>query len=57
MTIGAAGGRMRTGLHIAGNADPISPIGLTVQQIMDIPVESWGARSLTTSKPIGELFI
>lgn len=57
MTIGAGAGRMRTGLHIAGNGDPISRIGLTVQQIMGIPVESWGTRSLTTSKPIGELFI
>jgi hypothetical protein len=56
MTIGSAGGRMKTGLHIAGKGDPISRIGLTVQQIIGISVDSWGTRSLATSKPIAELF-
>jgi hypothetical protein len=56
MTIGSAGGRMKTGLHIAGKGDPISRIGLTVQQIIGISVDSWGTRSLATSKTIAELF-
>jgi len=57
MTIGKAGGRIKTGLHIAGNGDPISRIGLTVQQIMGLPVDKWGARSLMTSKPISEILV
>ena len=56
MTVGKAGGHMRTGLHIAGNGDPISRVGLTLQQIMGIPVQRWGTQSLATAKPIGELF-
>jgi hypothetical protein len=57
MTIGKAGGRIKTGLHIAGNGDPISRIGLTVQQIMGLPVDKWGARSLMTSKPVSEILV
>jgi len=36
-----ANGRIKTGLHIDGNGDPISRIGLTVQQIMGVSVDKW----------------
>ncbi len=52
---GNAGGRMRTGFHLAGNADAISRVGLTVQQIMGLPVEQWGTNSMATSRTINEL--
>ena len=32
MTFGKAGGRIKTGLHIVGNGDPITRIGLTMME-------------------------
>jgi hypothetical protein len=55
MLIGKAGGRIKTGVHIAGNGDPISRIGLTVQQIMGVSADRWGSGSMATSKNIGEI--
>ncbi len=57
ITIGTGGGRLKTGLHIAGNGDPISRIGLTVMQAMGIPVERWGTGSMETDRPIAEVFV
>ncbi len=55
MIAGRAGGRIRTGIHVAGNGEPVSRIGLTVQQVMGVPVSEWGSRSLQTSRPIGAI--
>jgi hypothetical protein len=52
---GTAGGRMRTGLHIAGNGDPISRIGLTAQQMMGLPIERWGTGTMETTRTITDL--
>ncbi len=55
MTIGRAGGRIKTGMHINGNASPISRIGLTVMQVMDVSIAEWGTRSLRTTSPISDI--
>jgi hypothetical protein len=55
MTFGKAGGRLKTGLHVVGNGDPITRVGLTAMQVMGLPIEKWGARSLLTSKTITEV--
>ena len=55
LTIGKAGGRIKTGLHVNGNAGPTSRIGLTLMQIMDVPVSEWGTRSLRASNPIADI--
>ena len=55
MIAGKAGGRVKTGIHIAGNGDPISRIGLTVQQIMGVTIDKWGSQSMLTGKSISEL--
>lgn len=55
MVAGSAGGRIRTGFHVKGNADPVSRIGLTVQQAMGLPLERWGTRSMETNRTITEL--
>lgn len=55
MVAGNAGGRVRTGFHLAGNADPVSRIGLTVQQAMGLQVERWGTKSMDTNRTITEL--
>ena len=55
MIAGNAGGRVRTGFHLAGKADPITRIGLTVQQAMGLQLERWGAMSMDTNRTITEL--
>lgn len=55
MTAGKAGGRIRTGQHIAGNGDPASCVGLTLQQAMGVTVGTWGTGALETSKSIAAM--
>lgn len=55
MVAGNAGGAVRTGYHLAGKGDPISRLGLTVQQIMGVQVERWGQLSMETDRTITEL--
>lgn len=57
MTVGKAGGRIKTGLHVNGNAAPVTQVGLTLMQTMDVPIEEWGTRSLRTSTPISEILV
>jgi len=54
---GSAGGKLRTGLHIAGKSETTSRVGLTVQQAMGLAVDSWGVNSNHTDKPIAELLV
>jgi hypothetical protein len=56
-TAGNAGGKMRTGLHIQAKGDPATRLGLTLQQIMGVPVSKWGTESLETSKSISEVLV
>ncbi|MFC3174096.1 DUF1552 domain-containing protein [Novosphingobium bradum] len=55
MLAGRANGKVKTGIHVAGNGTPISRIGLTVQQVMGVPIDTWGQDSMKTSKTIGEI--
>ena len=55
LTAGKAGGRLKTGMHIVGTGDPITRVGLTAMQVMGLPIEKWGARSLQTSKTVSEV--
>jgi hypothetical protein len=55
MIAGNAGGRIRTGFHLSGSADPITRVGLTVQQAMGLQVDRWGALSMDTNRTISEL--
>lgn len=57
MVAGNAGGRVRTGFHLAGEADPITRVGLTVQQAMGLPVAKWGGLSMETNRTITELLV
>jgi hypothetical protein len=57
MTIGNAGGRMKTGNHIQGKGDPTSRIGLTAMQVMGININKWGTGSMATDKTISELLV
>jgi hypothetical protein len=55
MIAGNAGGRIRTGFHLAGQADPITRVGLTVQQAMGLQVDRWGVLSMETNRTVTEL--
>jgi len=55
MLAGKAGGRVRTGLHVKGNGDAVSRVGLTVQQVMGLPVDRWGTRSMETDRAVTEV--
>jgi hypothetical protein len=55
MVAGRAGGRVRTGFHLAGRADPATRVGLTLQQAMGLQVEKWGVQSMETNRTITEL--
>ena len=55
MTFGNGGGRFKTGMHIATSGDPYTRVGLTVQQGMGVPMNSWGDRSNQTSKTVTEM--
>lgn len=56
MIAGRGGGRVRTGLHVRGNGDPITRVGLTMQQLVGLPVSQWGTGSMLTSRPVSEIF-
>jgi hypothetical protein len=54
---GRAGGKIKTGMHIAAPGEPVTRVGFTIQQALGVPVENWGTQSLNTSKPISEITI
>jgi hypothetical protein len=56
-TAGSAGGRMRTGYHLAAAGDAVTRVGLTVQQAMGLPINSWGTESNATSRPFTEILV
>lgn len=55
MTAGRLGGKVRTGLHIVGNGQPVTRVGLTAQQVMGVPVERWGTKSMDTNRPLTDI--
>lgn len=55
LTVGDAGGRLRTGVHVAMPGDPVTRVALTVQQALGVPANTWGERSNETSKTITEI--
>ena len=54
---GSAGGRVTPGWHVRGNTDPVTRVGLTVQQAMGLPIDAWGTNSLRTSLPVSEILV
>jgi hypothetical protein len=54
---GRANGKVKAGLHIDGAGDPVTRVGLTVQQVLGVPVSSWGAGSMQTSKSVTEIMV
>ncbi|WP_380879509.1 hypothetical protein ACFB49_22690 [Sphingomonas sp. DBB INV C78] len=57
MLAGRAGGKVRTGLHVASQGDPVTRVGLTVQQALGMPVEGWGRESMRTTRAVSEILV
>lgn len=55
MLAGRAGGKVKNGIHVNGAGEPITRLGLTMQQLMGMPVERWGLDSMETDRPVGEI--
>ncbi len=55
ITAGRAGGRVKTGIHVVAKGDPSTRLGLTVQQAVGVPINSWGTDSMQTSKTFTEV--
>ena len=55
MLAGSASGRVKPGLHVSGNGEPVTRIGLTIQQALGLAVESWGTKSMQTARPVSEI--
>jgi hypothetical protein len=55
LTVGTARGRLKGGIHISAPGDPATRVGLTLQQVMGVPIGSWGALSNETSKTVREI--
>lgn len=55
LTAGSANGRFKTGIHVAALGDPVTRVGLTIQQAFGISVGVWGSESNQTSKTITEV--
>ena len=55
MLAGRAGGKVKPGIHVNGNGQPITSVGLTLQQIMGVPAEAWGFDSMRTRRTVSEI--
>jgi len=55
LTVGSGGGRIKTGIHVSSPGDPVTRVGLTVQQAMGVPIREWGERGNGTSRTITEV--
>ncbi len=55
MIAGGARGALKQGVHVKGATSPSTRVGLTIQQVMGLPTESWGTRSMEATQPITEI--
>src|SRR5262249_10307957 len=54
-TAGRAGGKLKQGLHTDGAGTPVTRLGYTAMRTMGLDIPSWGTKSNTTSKDVGEI--
>ena len=52
---GRAGGRVKPGVHVRGIGESTARVALTMQQVMGLPVASFGVRQNQTSRPVSEV--
>ena len=54
-TAGSAGGRLKTGLHVAAEGDAATRVGFTIQKALGVVTNRWGAESNEVSTPFSEV--
>ena len=54
-TAGRANGRVKTGIHYSAPGDTVTRVGLTIQQALGLPINSWGLDANHTSNTITEV--
>ena len=52
---GGAGGAHKGGRHVLGKGDPVSRVALTAQQLVGMPVGSYGVGGMKTTKTLNEV--
>ena len=55
ITIGSGAGRIKTGMHLHAPGDTMARVGLTLQQAMGVPINSWGTEGNLTARPFTEI--
>jgi hypothetical protein len=55
MTAGRAGGKVKTGMHVAGNGSTVCRLGYTALKLMGCDVNTWGTKSNANSSAISEI--
>ena len=55
LTFGNAGGRIKTGMHMACPGDPVTRVALTVQQALGVPASVWGDGTNKTTATVSEI--
>jgi hypothetical protein len=56
-TAGRAGGKVKSGTHVDGAQGPATRLGYTAMKVMGVDTQSWGTRSNSTSKELGEILV
>ncbi|NKB32739.1 MAG: DUF1552 domain-containing protein [Pseudomonadales bacterium] len=54
-TAGSAGGRLKTGIHVAAEGDAATRVGLTVQKALGVVSNRWGTDSNEVTTPFSEV--
>ena len=57
MLAGRAGGRVQSGLHVAGNGEPVTRVGLTVQQRSGSRSRAGARKGMLTARPVSEVLV
>lgn len=57
MTAGRASGRVRTGIHFAGNNRSATQIGLSVMKAVGVKTNQWGKGSMQTNDTVAGLIV
>jgi hypothetical protein len=57
MVAGLGSGRLKGGIHVAGNGEVATRAGFTMLQAMKVPAERFGGGSMQTSKALREILV
>lgn len=57
MTIGRAGGRIKTGLHVREEGAPVTKTALTAMHAMNVNAGSFGVGALQVTQPAGQVLV